>query len=65
MFFIVLDPEERRRHLESLMKNADENVNNYKTTLVNSIGDSKVNLFSTIENIRFVYPVFNLVINNW
>ena len=38
-----MDPEERIRHLESLMDTADENVNNYKTTLVNSIGDSKEN----------------------
>ncbi|XP_066934684.1 ankyrin repeat and fibronectin type-III domain-containing protein 1-like isoform X3 [Clytia hemisphaerica] len=37
------EPKERTSHLESLMETAEENVNNYKTTLLNYTGDTKEN----------------------
>lgn len=40
---MFLEPSERTNHLENLIKTAEENVNNYKTTLLNSIGDTKEN----------------------
>ncbi|XP_057311242.1 ankyrin repeat and fibronectin type-III domain-containing protein 1-like isoform X3 [Hydractinia symbiolongicarpus] len=40
---VFLDPSERAQHLETLIENADKNVNDYTATIVNCIGDAKDN----------------------
>ena len=42
LLLIVYDPEARAKHLETLIANADKNVHDFTSAVVNSVGDVKV-----------------------